>query len=132
MGAPAEIEDGLPPKRARTEDSTTSSEAATPPAPPTGNGLRLKTNGAAAVKPTETLVEAVAGKKRSKYWVYAVEPVAGARANPVGQDYVMSEAADMSLSNGHENGGRSATGESAGSRIRAEGSLSPTPSMDES
>lgn len=40
-----------------------------------GSGLKIKINGAAAIKPTETAVESVAGKKKSKFWYYAVEPI---------------------------------------------------------
>jgi len=79
LGAPAETQMDVPPpaKRARTEDSAVSSDNGLPTVPP-APGIKLKSNGAAAVKPTETLVEAVAGKKKSKFWVYAVEPIPGA------------------------------------------------------
>jgi hypothetical protein len=39
------------------------------------NGVRVKASGAAALKPTEIAMEQIAGKKKSKFWVYAVEPV---------------------------------------------------------
>ncbi|KAH9898219.1 hypothetical protein C8Q73DRAFT_684030 [Cubamyces lactineus] len=61
LGAPTDMQlDGPPPpKRARTDDSA------------------VKVNGAAAMKPTEMAVETVAGKKKSKFWYYAVEPIPG-------------------------------------------------------
>lgn len=46
------------------------------------NGVRVKTSGAAALKPTEIALEQIAGKKRSKFWVYAVEPVASVEPTP--------------------------------------------------
>lgn len=42
------------------------------------NGIKVKKNGAAAVKPTEVALEQVAGRKRSKFWYYAVEPIPNA------------------------------------------------------
>ena len=95
LGAPAETQlDVPPPKRARTEESTTSS-LDLPAVPTSGKGIKLKVNGAAAVKPTETLVETVAGKKKSKFWVYAVEPVAGTATEPPLTDYDMSDSRPM-------------------------------------
>jgi hypothetical protein len=72
-----------PRKRSRTVESTEGGS----PAPLEGssngaqNGIKVKKTGAAALKPTEVAMEQVAGKKRSKYWVYAVEPVSGAVVN---------------------------------------------------
>ncbi|KAF8203824.1 hypothetical protein BJ912DRAFT_919838 [Pholiota molesta] len=57
-------------KRARTEEST---EIAV------SNGVKVKASGAAALKPTEIALEQIAGKKRSKFWVYAVEPIPDAQ-----------------------------------------------------
>ena len=70
-----------PHKRARTEESTTSTHSndlAPPDNHGVSNGVRVKTGGAAALKPTEIALEQIAGKKRSKFWVYAVEPMTGA------------------------------------------------------
>ena len=70
-----------PHKRARTEESTTSAHSndLMPPGNHgVSNGVRVKTLGAAALKPTEIALEQIAGKKRSKFWVYAVEPIPGA------------------------------------------------------
>jgi hypothetical protein len=105
--------DGPPPKRARTEDSTTSSLDA--PAGTGGNGIKIKVNGAAAVKPTETVVEAVAGKKKSKFWVYAVEPVAGPQVDASAADFEMS---DSTLR--HQNSLSSEDRSSAGARVYGE------------
>ncbi len=72
-----------PRKRSRTVESTDGGS----PAPLEGstngvqNGIKVKSTGAAALKPTEVAMEQVAGKKKSKYWVYAVEPVPGAAVN---------------------------------------------------
>lgn len=41
------------------------------------SGLKLKIRGAAAVKPTEVAMDQIAGRKRSKFWFYAVEPAPG-------------------------------------------------------
>lgn len=81
LGAPLDHQfDVEPPhKRARTEESTTSTNSLEVPIT---NGctshLKIKVSGAAALKPTEVAMEEIAGKKRSKFWVYAVEPIPGA------------------------------------------------------
>ncbi|KAJ7446470.1 hypothetical protein B0H11DRAFT_2084887 [Mycena galericulata] len=87
LGAPVETQLDLEPrnKRARTEDSTMSTgsvDAASTASHGAKNGLKLKTSGAAALKPTEIALEQIAGKKRSKFWVYAVEPIPGAEPEP--------------------------------------------------
>jgi hypothetical protein len=72
------------PKRARTEESTTSgggsaravSVCAPGIAHEEGSGLKIKIQGAAAIRPTEVAIEQLKGKKKSKYWFYAVEPAA--------------------------------------------------------
>lgn len=116
LGAPAETQlDGHPPKRARTEESTTSSLDPPVAATASGNGIKLKVNGAAAVKPTETLVETVAGKKKSKFWVYAVEPVAGTPVEPPPTDYEMSDSTTQ-----NQNGAYSEDASSTGPRGLAE------------
>lgn len=46
------------------------------------NGLKINISGAAALKPTEIALEQIAGKKRSKFWVYAVEPIPGPAPPP--------------------------------------------------
>ena len=103
------LQDIEPPhKRARTEESTTSAHS-NDPVPPgnhgVSNGVRVKTVGAAALKPTEIALEQIAGKKRSKFWVYAVEPIPGA---PPSEPSVTNEEG-LSDVNGHvtNNGNKS-------------------------
>ncbi|GBE77729.1 hypothetical protein SCP_0106110 [Sparassis crispa] len=145
LGAPAETQlDNALPTRARTVDSTVSTNSAegTPAQAP--SGLKIKIHGAAAMKPTETAVEVVAGKKKSKYWYYAVEPVAAvASAPPPPSDYASTSYHDAgsSATNGSRYGGGSETSEVNGHDKNGdmelyekslEGSLSPASSMDES
>ena len=84
--AEPESDGSHPRKRFRTGESTDGGS----PAPLDGgtndvqNGLKVKTTGAAALKPTEIAMEQVAGKRKSKYWVYAVEPAPGAATNGQG------------------------------------------------
>ncbi|KAJ7751300.1 hypothetical protein DFH07DRAFT_826810 [Mycena maculata] len=112
LGAPAETQLDSEPrnKRARTEDSTMSTgsvdAASTASHGATANGLKLKTSGAAALKPTEIAMEQIAGKKRSKFWVYAVEPIPGAELAPPESDLVnggASSAGDSQMSETNEN-----------------------------
>lgn len=77
---PFEVE--RPAKRARTEESITSvgsgDASSTVSGQVNGNGMskiKVKTTGAAALRPNEIALEQVAGKKKSKFWVYAVEPI---------------------------------------------------------
>ncbi|GLB35905.1 hypothetical protein LshimejAT787_0301930 [Lyophyllum shimeji] len=82
LGGPeAQFDTEPPPKRARTEDTMSTNSAEAGSASTNGavtGGLKLKTSGAAALKPTEVALEEIAGKKRSKFWVYAVEPISDA------------------------------------------------------
>lgn len=80
LGAPPETQlDGPPPpKRARTEESMVSDG---PSVKSEGSRVSRSVN-AALLKPTETAMEQVAGKKKSRYWFYAVEPVSGAAPVP--------------------------------------------------
>ncbi|KIP05348.1 hypothetical protein PHLGIDRAFT_30978 [Phlebiopsis gigantea 11061_1 CR5-6] len=139
LGAPAETQlDPLAPKRARTEDSVTSSLDGS--GSTTGGSIKVKFNGAAAIKPTETVVESVAGKKKSKFWVYAVEPVVPAQQAAVEMDFLMSDSTGMG--NDHQNGiGSSSTDGASSMEMQTGGesyatsvqdSPSPSPSMDES
>jgi hypothetical protein len=103
LGASEETPPERPLKRARTEESTTSSTTAGwPPGlqTDTSDGApKTKGNGAAAVKPTEIAVEQLGGKKKSKFWFYAVEPA----PTPSG---VSSPGGTASTSmNGHQNNG---------------------------
>ena len=155
LGAPVDTQlDGPPPKRARTDDSAVSGSSGDL-APTNGNAgasLKIKINGAAAVKPSETAVETIAGKKKSKFWYYAVEPVPGAPRPAVHEPPPTSDSAPQSEgsradpdamldeSNGKGNGLRypsttpSASGSNADELYEKSigGSLSPASSMDES
>ncbi|TDL28009.1 hypothetical protein BD410DRAFT_713344 [Rickenella mellea] len=62
-------------KRARTEESTISNEPSEAASQSSDQkSLQAKVTGAAAVKPNEIVLEQVAGKKKSKFWFYAVAP----------------------------------------------------------
>ena len=110
--------------------------------------MKLKVGGAAAIKPTETVVETIAGKKKSRFWVYAVEPIAPTQdvaPPPPSSDYDMSESSigpsadgriedsamdDIERESSTEYG---TSGDSYRYKKSIEGSLSPSPdSMDES
>lgn len=141
LGASSETQlDEPPPKRARTEDSVVSSNSAD--APPTAQNGRNRSHGAAAMKPTETAVEVVPGKKKSKFWYYAVEPIAGAQAPsilpPVAKASLSDAGEDVPM-NGLHIDDRSESAPSCQSqddvdiyRRSIEGSLSPASVMDES
>ncbi|KAG6881219.1 hypothetical protein C0992_001577, partial [Termitomyces sp. T32_za158] len=89
-------------KRARTEDSTMSTNSAEAVSASTGsvaqNSIKLKQSGAAALKPNEIALEQIAGKKRSKFWVYAVEPIPNSTQPADGEP---SDGATMSQYNGN-------------------------------
>ena len=103
-----DLEEELPRKRSRTAESMESGS----PGPGgggvdgNGNGVRVKVAGAAALKPTEIAIEQIAGKKKSKYWVYAIEPMQGDPIN--GQDVTMQpsnhDRLDSTGANGIDNG----------------------------
>jgi len=88
LGAPPEVQlDDFPHKRARTEESTGSISShdfghdrysSGTPLGETSSAVGTKKHGAASVKPTEIAMEQVGGKKKSKFWFYAVEPIPGA------------------------------------------------------
>ncbi|KAG6817981.1 hypothetical protein H0H87_012449 [Tephrocybe sp. NHM501043] len=95
-----------PAKRARTEESTMSTNSAEAASTSTGgaphNGLRLKKSGAAALKSSEIAVEQIPGKKKSKFWVYAVEPIPDTtQPEPVVDE--MSDGVTTAGTNGHGN-----------------------------
>ncbi|KAI6047940.1 hypothetical protein EDC04DRAFT_2555996 [Pisolithus marmoratus] len=105
LGASEDVHIDRPPKRARTEESRSSpgSAAGNILAPSTTNGSsKPKTNGAAAVKPTEVAVEEVGGKKKSKFWFYAVEPVHPPTTN--GRTSAADSTA-LTTTNGHHHDG---------------------------
>ncbi|TFK56661.1 hypothetical protein OE88DRAFT_1803335 [Heliocybe sulcata] len=100
LGAPPETQlDDQHSKRARTEDSTISTGSADPA---NGPSSRAK-SGTGSLKATEVAVDAVAGKKKSRFWFYAVEPVPGEAPAP----------AEISDENGasHANGVHPAKGD---------------------
>ncbi|KJA25892.1 hypothetical protein HYPSUDRAFT_64615 [Hypholoma sublateritium FD-334 SS-4] len=115
LGGPDISQDAEPPrKRARTEDSMDvdsihSNDTAGVEKTGVANGVRVKTSGAAALKPTEIALEQIAGKKRSKFWVYAVEPVASVEPTPTdalaGPPMPSPHQTDTTRTNGkHTNG----------------------------
>ncbi|KAJ6621174.1 hypothetical protein B0H10DRAFT_2163282 [Mycena sp. CBHHK59/15] len=80
LGAPPETQLDSEPrtKRARTEDSTMSTgsvDAASATSHGAKNGLKLKTSGAAALKPTEIALEQIAGKNAPKSTSPPPDPV---------------------------------------------------------
>ena len=129
LGAPPEAQlDEPPAKRARTEDTLSVKSGVSDmaidspvdlPEAPAEKPLPVpvKHSGAAAVKPTEVAIEQIAGRKKSRFWYYAVEPVSARPAGTetgntlgVGSDFTSSESTAVP---------------------RLEGSLSPALSMDE-
>lgn len=95
LGAPPEtqFEGDRPSKRARTEDSAVSTDDSMGgPSATSINGAKVKGSGAAALKPTEMAVDNLPGKKKSKFWVYAVEPIPVA---PDAQTTIPSANGDM-------------------------------------
>ena len=80
LGAPEDMQLDRPQKRARTEESMTSCGSVGFPgsevAPPEGE-QKVRNQGTATMKPNKVPVEQANGKKKSKFWYYAVEPIAG-------------------------------------------------------
>ncbi|EMD41910.1 hypothetical protein CERSUDRAFT_110467 [Gelatoporia subvermispora B] len=143
LGGAAEVpSDGVRSSRARTEDSTASNHSADGQASvlPGNGGLRVKVRGAAAIKPTETAVEAVAGKKKSKFWYYAVEPVSASQPQTdilplTDGNSVTSSVADSSrVSVSHDSYSESeeaySKGRTSSHRDRTTGSSSAASDMD--
>jgi hypothetical protein len=127
LGAPPGTQlDEPPSKRARTEDTLSVKSGVSdmaidsPVDPPMERPLQVKHSGAAAVKPTEVAIEQIGGRKKSRFWYYAVEPMSAppttapthgnGNARGAGSDFTSSESTAVP---------------------RLEGSLSPAPSMDE-
>jgi hypothetical protein len=135
--------DDFPRKRARTEESTGSISSAdfghdryssgTPMGETSGAGPTKK-HGAASVKPTEVAMEQVGGKKKSKFWFYAVEPIPGQVATSTTNGASASEMDDHPT-NGHmrppDKDSRSQEDSASGIDMDVdrslEGSLSPAP-----
>lgn len=66
--------------------------------PPEGE-QKIKNQGAAAMKPSEIPMEQVNGKKKSKFWYYAVEPIAGPARSPTLGSKILTTANGNGLSN---------------------------------
>lgn len=100
LGASEDMQLDRPTKRARTEESMTSSGSVGLPSSevaPSENEQKVKNQGAAVMKSNEVPMEQVNGKKKSKFWYYAVEPVTGpARSSTLGGKI-------LTTSNGHNN-----------------------------
>ncbi|KAF7981102.1 hypothetical protein HWV62_34811 [Athelia sp. TMB] len=110
LGAPPEMQlDEQPPtKRARTEESTASASSDFGQSSGSVRGDSISStaikHSAAAIKPGEIPLERVQGKKGSKFWFYAVEPIPGQTGAPAANGASASEA------NGHSNNGHAANG----------------------
>lgn len=111
-------------KRARTEESQSSSQSNDLSAG-LMDGTNVKKTGAAALKPTEVVMDQVAGKKKSKFWVYAVEPASEPELNQAPSPE--STDGDVEMGDNHvsvlENGPPTSNGHSS----RMEGMSPPVP-----
>jgi hypothetical protein len=90
---------------------------------PVENALQVKHPGAAAIKPSEVAMEQIGGRKKSRFWYYAVEPISA-----------LPSAASVPSARGNGNprgAGSDFTSSESTAVPRLEGSLSPAPSMDE-
>ncbi|KAF8140600.1 hypothetical protein EV363DRAFT_1393497 [Boletus edulis] len=103
LGASEDMQLDRSPKRARTEESTTSSGSAWLPgtqvAPPESEE-KVNNQGAAAMKRNEIPMEQVNGKKKSKFWYYAVEPIAGSPRSSVLGSKILTTSNGSNTSNG--------------------------------
>jgi len=127
LGAPPETQlDGPPSKRARTEDTISVKSGISdmaidsPDNSPVEKPLQVKHSGAAAIKPSEVAMDQIAGRKKSRFWYYAVEPISSAPA-----------AAPIHGNGNTRGAGSDFTSSESTAVPRLEGSLSPAPSMDE-
>lgn len=130
LGAPPEAQlDEPPPKRARTEDTLSVKSGISDmaidssvdlPVAPVEKALQVKQSSAAAVKPTEVAMEQIGGRKKSRFWYYAVEPVSAPPA-----------AAPTHETGNTRGAGSDFTSSESTVVPRLEGSLSPALSMDE-
>lgn len=92
-------------KRARTEERSASSAPSDSLAyaASEAEGATLKENGAASVKSHEVAIEQMPGKKKSKFWFYAVEPTAGVNSTtdrPNGAHPSLNDVEDKGQING--------------------------------
>lgn len=109
LGTNPDLQITIPPaKRARTEESSASaapSETLSHASDTRSIGTVIKSDGAAAVKPNEIALEQVAGKKKSKFWFYAVEPIGPTHGSAVAVPLPLSNGAGPSDLNGHNGNG---------------------------
>lgn len=130
LGAPPEVQldqmqlDGeRPTKRARTEESSASSDFGRSQSRGDSGSARGESSSttanrpsAAAIKPGEIKLDKVQGKKGSKFWFYAVEPILGhaaageangtaASAPEINGHAGNGHAGNEHASNGHESDG---------------------------
>ena len=130
LGAPPEAQlDEPPSKRARTEDTLSVKSGISDmaidssvdlPVAPVEKALEVKHSGAAAVKPTEVAMEQIGGRKKSRFWYYAVEPISAPPA-----------AAPTHETGNTRGAGSDFTSSESTVVPRLEGSLSPALSMEE-
>jgi len=96
LGAPETTQDvAAPPepKRAKTDESSISAYSDTHSSKGTGPSK----DSASALKPTEFAADQVTGRKKSKFWYYAVEPTPAANGNGTNGQQPLHEQ------NGHVN-----------------------------
>lgn len=129
LGAPPEDHIDEPPsKRARTEDTLSVKSGVSdvvidsPVDLPAEEPLPVKHSGAAAIKSSEVAMEQIAGRKKSRFWYYAVEPAPASPAVPGTPIHQNTNACGA---------GSDFTSSESTAVPRLEGSLSPAPSMDE-
>ena len=130
LGAPPEAQlDEPPSKRARTEDTLSVKSGISDmaidssvdlPVAPDEKPLEMKHSGAAAIKSTEIAMEQIGGRKKSRFWYYAVEPISAPPA-----------AAPTHETGNTRGAGSDFTSSESTVVPRLEGSLSPALSMDE-
>jgi hypothetical protein len=127
LGAPPEAQlDEPPSKRARTEDTLSVKSGVSdmaidsPVDSPDERDLQVKHSSAAAIKPTEVAMEQIAGRKKSRFWYYAVEPIPE-----------LPTAAPTHGNGNIRGAGSDFTSSESTAVPRLEGSLSPAPSMDD-
>ena len=96
LGAPDVAQDvtaAPEPKRAKTDESSVSAYSDGHSSKGTGPSK----DSASALKPTEFVTEQVNGRKKSKFWYYAIEPVPAANGNSTSGQQPLHEQ------NGHVN-----------------------------
>jgi hypothetical protein len=93
--------------------------------------LKINLPGAAAVKPTEVAMEQVAGKKKSRFWFYAVEPMASSNGPAIGTSSSAALENGKHSDIGFDHPDHPDSHDDPGNGIDHERiSLSPAPSLD--